>query len=56
MISSLNLRFRLYPLIGVTGFEPATSRPPAVRSDQAEPYPEVLFHYSIKCFKSQSFF
>ncbi len=26
--------------IGVTGFEPATSRPPAVRSNQTEPYPE----------------
>lgn len=32
--------------IGVTGFEPATSRPPAVRSSQAEPYPvtKVLYH------------
>ena len=28
--------------IGVTGFEPATSRPPAVRSSQTEPYPEAL--------------
>ena len=28
--------------IGVTGFEPATSRPPAVRSSQAEPYPEYF--------------
>ena len=46
MISSLNLRFRLYPLIGVTGFEPATSRPPAVRSDQTKPYPAEI-HYSI---------
>ena len=26
--------------IGATGFEPATSRPPAVRSSQTEPYPE----------------
>ena len=34
--------------IGVTGFEPATSRPPAVRSSQTEPYPETLisfYHY-----------
>ena len=28
-------------LIGVTGFEPAISRPPAVRSNQTEPYPVV---------------
>ena len=31
--------------IGVTGFEPATSRPPAVRSNQAEPYPVVAILY-----------
>jgi hypothetical protein len=31
--------------IGVTGFEPATSRPPAVRSSQAEPYPEFFSLY-----------
>ena len=28
--------------IGVTGFEPATSRPPAVRSNQTEPHPADL--------------
>ena len=28
--------------IGVTGFEPATSRPPAVRSNQTEPYPDTF--------------
>ena len=31
----------LHKKIGVTGFEPATSRPPAVRSNQTEPYPEI---------------
>ncbi len=31
--------FRYFFKIGVTGFEPATSRPPAVRSNQTEPYP-----------------
>ena len=30
--------------IGVTGFEPATSRPPAVRSDQTEPYPAEKYY------------
>ena len=30
----------LYNKIGVTGFEPATSRPPAARSNQTEPYPD----------------
>ena len=28
--------------VGVTGFEPATSRPPAVRSNQTEPHPDDL--------------
>lgn len=32
--------FRCFRKIGVTGFEPATSRPPAARSNQAEPYPD----------------
>jgi hypothetical protein len=29
-------------IVGVTGIEPATSRPPAARSDQTELHPEVL--------------
>lgn len=29
--------------IGVTGFEPAASRPPAVRSNQTEPHPDNVF-------------
>ena len=33
--------------IGVTGFEPATSRPPAVRSSQAEPHPVQKIFYHI---------
>ena len=33
--------------IGITGFEPATSRPPAVRSDQTEPYPVNHMHYHM---------
>ena len=31
--------------IGVTGFEPATSRPPAVRSNQTEPHPASRLYY-----------
>ena len=37
-------RFRRF--IGVTGFEPATSRPPAVRSNQTEPYPDTYLFYT----------
>lgn len=34
--------------IGMTGFEPAASRPPAERSSQTEPHPEdVLFLQNI---------
>ena len=41
--------------IGVTGFEPATSRPPAVRSNQTEPYPDS--RYSIElCRRLQALF
>ena len=36
--------YTLYP-VGVTGFEPATSRPPAVRSNQTEPHPANEFYY-----------
>ena len=37
--------------VGVTGFEPATSRPPAVRSNQTEPYPDsdILSNTVEKC-------
>ena len=39
--------------IGVTGFEPATSRPPAVRSSQAEPYPDNVGYYNLSFIKKQ---
>lgn len=33
--------------IGATGFEPATSRPPAVHSNQTEPHPVVQLLFFI---------
>ena len=39
----------LHKKIGVTGFEPATSRPPAVRSSQTEPYPASKHKIFISC-------
>lgn len=33
--------------VGVTGFEPATSRPPAVHSNQTEPHPVVQLPFFI---------
>ena len=42
--------------VGVTGFEPATSRPPAERSSQTEPYPERLPYYGTSRRKMQSLF
>ena len=39
--------------IGVTGFEPATSRPPAVRSSQTEPYPDNADYYTVFIRKMQ---
>ncbi len=45
--------FALHKKIGVTGFEPATSRPPAVRSSQTEPYPATfrIIPVSVLCCK-----
>lgn len=34
--------------VGMTGFEPATSRPPAVRSSQTEPHSEIIHNYNIR--------
>ena len=50
-----NISKNMHQKIGVTGFEPATSRPPAVRSNQTEPYPDiVILSNPIK--ESKSFF
>ena len=39
--------------LGVTGFEPATSRPPAVHSNQTEPHPVLQFVFIITKFFSK---
>ncbi len=34
-----------YPKVGMTGFEPATSRPPDVHSNRAELHPDLYLHF-----------
>ena len=40
----IRLNIKDFPSVGVTGFEPATTRPPDAYSNRAELHPVVLFN------------
>ena len=41
-ILDIRLNIKDFPSVGVTGFEPATTRPPDVYSNRAELHPELF--------------